>query len=143
MKRWDNKKWIELLEKINQSGNFQFIFVGGEKDLKNYERIYSSLSFVVHSLINKIDIPELLVVFKNADYFIGVDSGPSNLAYLAGLKGITIFGAGPHFHINSLGASIDKTNGRGLGQLFFSSQNSFISRITVDEVYRAFQKLRR
>lgn len=143
MKLWDNDKWVELLQKINRLGDFKFIFVGAGKDLENYEYIALRLGFEVGSLINSINLFELLLILRRAAFFIGIDSGPRNLAHLADLRSITILGPGPHIFMPSNPADIviDKTNGRGLFQLYFSVKNSFIKRIDVTEVYEAFKNL--
>ena len=143
MKRWDRDRWVELIERINKTGEFDFVFVGSDDDIEDYEYISSHLSFKVGSLIKKIPLSDLPLVFKKAQYFIGIDSGPSNLAHLVGLRSITIYGPGPHIYlpINTKDIIFDKTNGRGLFQMYFEFNDSYIKKITVDEVYNAFLEL--
>lgn len=143
MKRWNKDKWVELLKKINQIDNFVFIFIGSEDDLEDYDYISSNLGFKIESLIRKISLAELLLVLKQADYFIGIDSGPSNMAHLVNLRSLTLYGPGPHMYMSDQPGDIvfDKTNGRGLLQMFFMVKNSYINKITVDEVYNSFNDL--
>ena len=143
MKRWDRDRWILLLNRINKLGKFKFIFVGGDDDLKDYEYISSKLDFRAESLIKKVSLCDLLLVQKKAKYFIGIDSGPSNMAHIVGLRSLTIYGPGPHMYMSNDPEDIafDKTKGRGLYQLFFKVNNSYINRIGVDEVHDAFLKL--
>lgn len=141
MKSWPKEKWVALLEEINQLGDFEFIFVGSDEDRGNFDYISSRLIFGVKSLINKTSLVDLVIILSMADYFISIDGGPSNLACLVGLRGITILGAGPHFHLNSRGLVVDKTGGRGLMQMFFSIKNSFINRVQVGEVREVFKAL--
>lgn len=143
MKRWDKDRWVELLKKMNKLGDFHFIFVGGEDDVKDYEYISSRLDFKVESLIKKISLSDLILVLKKAEYFIGIDSGPSNMAHLVGLRSMTIYGPGPHMYMPSDPEDVvfDKTRGRGLYQLLFKVGNSYINRISVNEVHEAFLKL--
>jgi len=143
MKRWNKDKWVELLEKINKLGHFTFIFIGSDDDIEDHNYISSKLSFKTESLIKKISLAELLLVLKDADYFIGIDSGPSNMAHLVNLRSITIYGPGPHmympFHPDDI--VFDKTSGRGLFQLLFRVKNSYINKVAVNEVYDAFYGL--
>lgn len=143
MKKWGTDKWIELLNRVRHLGDMRFIFVGGAEDADDYLKIASKLQFPPYSLIRKINLLQLLLVLRQSDYFIGTDSGPRNLAHLADVRSVSIFGPGPHFYMpfDARDIVIDKSRGRGLLQMFFYSRNSFIDRITVDEAYEAFQKL--
>jgi ADP-heptose:LPS heptosyltransferase len=140
MKRWGRDRWVELLEKINKIGDFKFVFVGGDDDMEDYEYISSKLSFRIYSLIKKISLSDLVLVFKRANYFIGIDSGPSNMAHLVGLRSMVIYGPGPHLFTptDPMDIFFDKTKGRGLFQMFFESNDSYIKKTNVEEVYRAF-----
>ncbi|MDO8443536.1 MAG: glycosyltransferase family 9 protein [Candidatus Azambacteria bacterium] len=145
MMHWEKEKWVELLRKINTFGTFEFIFVGAAKDSEDYEYISSNLPFEIHSVISKIDLLELMLLLRSADYFIGIDSGPANLAHLAKLRSIVIFGPGPHMFVSddTNDIIIDKSNGRGLYQRFFLKKKGFIQMISSEEVFQAFIKLYR
>ncbi len=143
MKRWDKTNWLELIKEINSFDKFRFIFVGGKDDLSNFDYIKSNISFEVESAINKTNLLETVLLLSRADFFIGIDSGPRNIAHFVNLRSITILGPGPHIYWpeNDQDIILDKTNGRGVGQMFFKTTKSFINKITVREVYEAFQKL--
>lgn len=143
MKRWSNDKWIELLEKIHDSGDYEFIFVGEKRDQDNFEYISSRLSFPVQSLIERTTILELVLLLRQADYFIGIDSGPRNLAHLTDTRSITILGPGPHFYMpdNPRDIVLDKSRGRGLSHLLFTTNKSYTEKISAQEAYDAFLSL--
>lgn len=143
MKHWPADRWVALLNELHQLGGMRFIFVGGKEDADEYAFIASQLDFPVYSLIGQIDLLQLVLVLRASDYFIGVDSGPRNLAHLADVRSVSIFGPGPHFYmpLDARDIVIDKSRGRGLYQMFFSTRDGFIHRITADEVYDAFIKL--
>lgn len=140
MKMWKNDNWIELLRKMHGQGNYQFIFIGSHEDVENHRLISAQLDFPTESIINKTSIFELTLVMQAADYFIGIDSGPSNLAHLVGLRSITLYGPGPHMFMSHDPDDIiiDKSSGRGIQQLFFSLKKSIVNTISVSEVYQAF-----
>jgi ADP-heptose:LPS heptosyltransferase len=142
-KHWDNKRWIELLKRINKLGKFKFIFVGsGKQEEKDFESIRKKLNFKVYSLIDKINLAELLLIMKLSNYFIGIDSGPRNLAHLVGLRSVSLFGPGPkHFmpH-NKKDIVIDKSNCK-CTHLFCFKDGLCIKEITVDDVFEGFKKL--
>src|SRR3989338_2254066 len=144
MKRWPNEKWISLLKKVNKLDEFQFIFIGAQIDTSDHEYIAPRLGFESYSLIGELDLALLLLVLRKSDYFIGIDSGPSNMAYLSGIKSITILGPGPHMYMpnNKHNVVVDKSNGRGLSQLFFHNKHgSIIDKISINEVYNAFTQI--
>jgi len=101
------------------------------------------LDFEIYSIIGEIDLRDLLVVMRKSSYFIGIDSGPANIAHLCNLRSISIMGAGPHMYLpyNKLDIVIDKSHGAGLYQRFFRKKRGFIDKITTDEVFSAFEKL--
>jgi len=143
MKKWSNNKWAELLKKVNKLDEFEFIFVGAKEDEADYTYISSKLDFKTHSLIGETDLAELMLVLRASDYFLGIDSGPQNMAQLAGMKSVIIFGPGPHMHLpwNGKSIAIDKSGGRGIYQTFFLKKNNFISKVKVEEVFDAFCKV--
>ncbi len=143
MNQWFNDRWIDLIKKINSFGKFKFIFVGKETEGKDFEEISKKLNFKIYSLIGKLSIKELLLLMRRSNYFIGIDSGPRNMAHLAELPSITLYGPGPHMFTppNNRDIVIDKSNGKGAFQRFFYKKNSFISKITAEEVFEKFEEL--
>ena len=143
VKFWENNKWAELLKKINKIGKFKFIFVGaGEQEKKIFEQIQSKLDFKIYSLINKIDLKELMLILKISDYFIGVDSGPRNMAHLADLPSISLLGPGPkHFMpISKRDIIIDKSN-CFCTNYFCYRRKTCLQKISAEEVFNGFIKL--
>ena len=143
MKHWDTGKWVALLKRLHREGDTRFIVVGGKEDEEDCAYIASHLEFPVYSLIGQVSLPQLLLVMQRSEYFIGVDSGPKNMAHLADLRSVSIFGPGPHFYLplDPRDIAIDRTRGGGVWQMFFYAKKGFIHQITVDEVYDAFKKV--
>ncbi|MEI7720169.1 MAG: glycosyltransferase family 9 protein [bacterium] len=143
MKCWESERWVAALTKMHQSGNFRFIFVGTKDDEENQKYIASRLGFETYSLVGKITLGELLLTMAVCDYFLGLDSGPSNLSHVADLRSVTIAAFGPHLFLpwDRRDKMLDKSGGRGLLQMFFILKKKFISQITVDEVCAEFMKL--
>ncbi|MGD0328553.1 MAG: glycosyltransferase family 9 protein [Minisyncoccia bacterium] len=142
--RWDTNKWIELIKKLYTLDNFRLTFVGAKKDAEEYQFISSRLPFKTHSLIGTIDIVDLTLVLHASDCFIGVDSGPRNLAHLVDLPSVTLLGPGPHMFTphNPRDIVLDRCGGRGLYQRFFHKEkNRFIDCISPQDVYEAFTVL--
>ncbi len=91
VKLWSDDRWVNLLERIRAFDACRFIFVGkGDEEKATFERIQHRLNFKIHSLINAVNLWELFLVMKRSDCFIGIDSGPRNLAHYADLRSITL-----------------------------------------------------
>ncbi len=143
VKLWGNEKWIETIKKINEIGEFDFIFVGsGEQEAKAFEYIQQQVDFRLHSLINRVDLKTTLLIMRLSDYFIGIDSGPRNMAHLADLRSITLLGPAPKnfMPVNNADVVIDKFTCR-CKSLFYFHNVSAIHKISANEVVDGFKKL--
>ncbi len=143
VKLWDNEKWIEAIRKINRLGEFDFIFVGGGNlEVKSFEYIQQQLDFRLHSVINRVDLKTTLLMMRLSDYFIGIDSGPRQMAHLADLRSITLLGPAPKnfMPLNKSDVVIDKFTCR-CKSLFYFHKVSAIQNISSDEVLDGFKRL--
>jgi ADP-heptose:LPS heptosyltransferase len=125
-------------------GKFKFIFIGsGEEEKNSFDYIKKNLDFKVFSLINKVDLKELFILMKKSDYFIGIDSGPRNLAHLAGLRSISLLSpaAVKNFMPFSKEDIVLEKQNRLPANFFNSNKKSNMEKITVEEVFEAFKKL--
>lgn len=142
VKLWENEKWIELLKKVNKLGKFRFIFIGTKKEKQDYEKIKKKLNFKTYSLIEKVDIKELMLVLRASDYFIGIDAGPRNMAHLADLRSVNLLGPGPKqfMPLDKRDIVIDKSNCR-CTHLFCYKRKTCMQKINVNDVFEGFKKL--
>ncbi|MBI3623206.1 hypothetical protein HY212_03970 [Candidatus Pacearchaeota archaeon] len=145
MKLWNNKNWVKLLQKINKLGKFKFIFVGSSKFEENsFSYLQKNLGFKIYSLINKTDLGELLLLMRKSNYFIGIDSGPRNMAHIADLRSVTLLnpaGLRDFMPTDKRDIAIDKPI-RFPVSIFNFKKLSLTKAISVDEVFHAFKKLK-
>jgi ADP-heptose:LPS heptosyltransferase len=142
VKFWENSRWIEFLTKINQLGDFSFIFIGsGKQEEQAYEYIQDRLDFPVHSVIRQFNIWESLLFFGQCDMFIGIDSGPRHIAHLLDIPSIVLLGPGPKTFepLNSKWRIIDKSN-CGCTNLVCMQKRTCMDKITVEDVVAAFEE---
>jgi len=85
-KDWPADRWEQLIKWIAENYKYQIIEIG----LKSNLTIQTS-SF--RNLCGQLSILETAEVIKRADYFIGLDSGPSHLGNATGTFGIILMGA--------------------------------------------------
>jgi ADP-heptose:LPS heptosyltransferase len=143
IKLWDNDKWAETIRQIDKLGDFDFIFIGsGEMEAQSLAYIQQRLDVKVKSLVNKVDLKTTLLVMRLSDYFIGIDSGPRNMAHLADLRSITLHGPAPKNFLptNKNDIVINKFTCR-CKSLFYFHRTSALSTLSADEVVEGFKKL--
>ena len=144
MKLWDGNNWVSLLKKINKLGNFRFIFIGSNNQEKEtFEFIKKNVDFDIFSLINKINLLELFLVMRFSDYFIGVDSGPRNMAHLAELRSLVLLNPvalRDFMPWDKRDIVVDKP-ARVPISIFNFGAKSLTRTISVKEVFEAFRKL--
>jgi ADP-heptose:LPS heptosyltransferase len=83
-----------------------------------------------------------MAAMRMADYFIGIDSGPRNMAHLADLRSISLFGPGirDFMPLSRKDIVIDKSNPMATS-LFHYSRESSMKKISAEEVFEAFRKI--
>jgi ADP-heptose:LPS heptosyltransferase len=144
VKLWKTENWAELLKMINELSKFRFIFIGHtEAEKRAFENIQENLNFKVYSLINEVNLKELFLVMKKSDYFIGVDSGPRNLAHYANLRSISLLNPAAvknFMPFSEKDIVIEKPN-RLPANLFNFNKRSNMEKISTEEVFEAFKKL--
>jgi ADP-heptose:LPS heptosyltransferase len=93
-KRWDETKWIHLISKLGEIVN-QNVFViagGGEEDVLN--RIQKMIPKRENIQFKVTSFEELIEYIYRCDKFIGLDSGPMNLAVCLNKPVVALFGPG-------------------------------------------------
>lgn len=89
-KRWRAANFAELVKRILDRGLGIPLLIGSVEEKKLFEPYQRSLSGVMN-LIGCTSLTELMGLLKEADLFIGNDSGPAHLASALGCKQVVIF----------------------------------------------------
>lgn len=99
-KCWDETKWSELIDTLQQDG-YQIVLTSGP-DLREKEMVNniitacSSKSLI--SLSGQLSLPQLAALIDNARLFIGVDSVPMHMAAALKTPLVALFGPSKLFH---------------------------------------------
>ncbi|MFC1774904.1 glycosyltransferase family 9 protein [Nanoarchaeota archaeon] len=143
IRSWENSRWAELLKRINKTGKYDFIFVGGsEEDERNFQEIQKQLDFEIYSTIKQLNLRETTLLIEKSDFFIGIDSGPRHLADMVLTPGIVLQGPGPKMFkpLNGAIKEIDKSDCR-CTLLLCHRKVTCMQKISVDEVFRIFKSI--
>lgn len=96
--RWENKDWppeyyAKLAEHIAKD-DFTIVLTGVPSDQPKVDLMMANIQNAkVVSLIGKTNIKQMFAVVKNANFFVGGDTGPMHFASLAKVPLIALFGA--------------------------------------------------
>ncbi|WP_423792409.1 glycosyltransferase family 9 protein [Methanocaldococcus indicus] len=89
LRRWDSKKYIELIKKLKEKG-FEVLLIGGKTDKGIEKTILKEVKCI--STIGKTSLKESSALLKKCDVVVCNDSGPMHLAASVNKKIISIFG---------------------------------------------------
>jgi len=85
-KDWPAERWNQLVEWLAIHYSYHIIEIGLKSNLSVQTQKY-------RNLCGELSILETSEVIKRADFFIGLDSGPSHLANAGGTTGIILMGS--------------------------------------------------
>ncbi|HKK20132.1 MAG TPA: glycosyltransferase family 9 protein [candidate division Zixibacteria bacterium] len=146
VKLWSDERWVELLTKIHSLDHCRFIFVGrGDSEASAFERIQSRLNFKVYSSINDLNLWELFLLMKRSDGFIGIDSGPRNLAHYAGIRSVTLLNPAAvnnFMPLDTRDVIVERQN-RFPANVVNTKRGANLTDITAEEVFEAYKQIRR
>lgn len=100
-REWSREKWQILLKQMHRSlQNYYFVFIGvGKREDERILALMQELSDRGLSLCNKLSIPELMQIIKNASLFIGLESFAGHIAAMYKVPQISIMhGAAKQVH---------------------------------------------
>ncbi len=96
-KRWSEAKWVELIKQLSEKSDRGIVVIGGPGEKEIVDRIRKEVNRYASE--RKIQfrittLTEMVALIKNCHQFIGLDSGPMNLAVCLNKPVIALFGPG-------------------------------------------------
>lgn len=91
-KEWPLDNCLKFCKKMLRKYNAKLIFTGAPDDEIKYCALEKELGDSVINLCGKATLRECISIYREADLFVGVDSGPMHLAAAAGLPLVALFG---------------------------------------------------
>lgn len=93
-KRWDETKWIYLINRLGKISDKNVYVIAGEGEKDILDRIKRKAVEMENIQYKVTSIEELIEFIYRCDKFIGLDSGPMNLAVCLNKIVIALFGPG-------------------------------------------------
>ncbi len=94
-RRWSTKKWVMLIDYLHSKSIYQHIYViGGPSEDDIVTQIAAGVSLTNKVTFKTTSFEALVQLISNCHLFIGLDSGPMNLAVCLNKPVIALFGPG-------------------------------------------------
>ena len=91
-KQWLPERFAAVMKILKERHNARFLYTGTERDKSLYEAIERRGPFGGLDLCGKTSLRENIAIYRRADLFFGVDSGPMHMAAAVGLPVVALFG---------------------------------------------------
>jgi heptosyltransferase-2 len=91
-KQWPLERFAAVMGRIQKRFRARFIYTGAPADGALYQQIERQGAFGGLNLCGKTSLRENLSVYRAADLFFGVDSGPMHMAAAVGVPVVALFG---------------------------------------------------
>lgn len=93
-RRWSEAKWIQLINALEERESSNLLIIGGQGEKEILERIQSGVNVKDTVQFRITTFSEMIELINQSTLFIGLDSGPMNLATCLNKKVIALFGPG-------------------------------------------------
>lgn len=138
-RRWVDKNWVELAEKL--PANYDVVLIGSGSDQEYLESIKKKIVRKVIVAPGSFKLASLAAFLKGCKVFIGINSGPGHLAALVQTPVISLFsGTEPPHRWKPLGNRVTvlhkKTECWPCDRSICPFENDCMRRIQVEEVLR-------
>ena len=92
-KLWDNAKFADLTDRIQEQYGASIVFTGGAEDRPVIETIISMANKACVNLAGLTTLKMLAALYEKADVLVTTDTGPMHLGAAAGTRVVAIFGS--------------------------------------------------
>lgn len=112
-KNWPESRWAELLRRLMDETDWNFLLIGGEAERGKAVRLAKLLPPVRCALAEQLPLADLAARLQACRFFLGHDSGITHLAAALGLPGIGLWGETNATVWRPLGGKIEILRGSG------------------------------
>ena len=94
-KRWPIDRYIELINKLNYLGNYEFILAGGDGEKYLIKHILFALPHLKFVSLENLNVEESIKIIKNSYIYVGNDTGFMHVCACLGKKAFCLYGDTP------------------------------------------------
>lgn len=125
--QWENEKYIELIEKLRQTGKYK-IFVSGSPKENEFIAPWNIWEENVVNIAGKLPLDQFLSFIQNTDGLIAGSTGPVHMAAMLGINTLGLYPGAPRFKKAENWAPI------GYHASYLESEDETMTSITVADV---------
>ena len=142
-KQWPVERFAAVMRKLKNNHRARFIYTGAQGDAALYAELEGHGPFGGLDLCGKTRVRENISVYRGADLFFGVDSGPMHMAAAMGIPVVALFGPTDERKWGPWGENhtvVTKRLSCRPCKPHKCRNNECMRKITVDEAYEALEK---
>jgi len=142
-KQWPSERFVAVMRILKQKHQARFIYTGDRRDSVLYDDMEKRGQFDGLNLCGLTTLRENLSVYRAADLFFGVDSGPLHMAAAVGVPVVALFGPTDERKWGPWGGNhtvISKRLACHPCKAHKCDSNDCMSQIGVDEVVNALEE---
>ena len=94
LRQWKEANFIQAAVYLKKMHSLDIIFAGDETDIPMISRMQAALDFKSYSVANSFSLPAFGALCKQAQVFLGNESGPLHIAAASGCSVLGLFGPG-------------------------------------------------
>lgn len=94
LRQWKEANFIQAAVYLKKTHSLDIIFAGDETDLPMISRMQAALDFKSYSVANSFSLSAFGALCKQAQVFLGNESGPLHIAAASGCNVLGLFGPG-------------------------------------------------
>ena len=134
-KRWGNKNFIRLIEKINEKYPTKFYLVAGKNDQQIIDEILNSNIRSNCISLNHLKIGEMLPIIANCNLYCGNDTGFMHISAALNLKTVALFIDSPVLAYGKYSENINVIIPEGESEESTNHDTLGADKISFDRVY--------
>lgn len=141
-KEWNIENYKQIINKLKDKFNIDITLIGNGERAEKQAKFLEQNCDIKNNLINKTTLRESQAILKNADIYLGGDTGPTHLAASVGTRGIALYGQS--YTPDNCGYNCQERFGpwQSAIAVLCPFKNEYgVNGITVDEVYSQLEKI--
>jgi len=93
-KQWDTRNWGQVVDALMEHPGIDIIVIGGPSERDQIREVQALIRHKEKATFKITSLEELVALVSHCELFVGLDSGPMNLAVCLGKPVVALFGPG-------------------------------------------------
>ncbi len=143
-KFWLQQRWTALADRLLSFG-FQVVFGGSAADVEYIDAVVAGMQMQPIIAAGKLSLSDSVALLKQADLYVGLDTGPMHIAAMVDTPVVVLFGPTHPERVGPYGVASEIIQAENVDclccRMRTCSHQSCMKEISVDRVYNALKRL--